>query len=60
MCVVLLDDNTDLVHSPDDSGWYFQQEFDSQGAGRCERISIIYSDKSDALAAYRDGTISWD
>lgn len=55
-----LDDDTDLVYSRDDGGWYIQQEYESAGLGYCERTSIVYRDKSVAIKAYHNNSIEWD
>ena len=48
-----LNDNTDLVYSPDDSGWYIH---DFRG----DRASAIYSTRSEACEAYTSDSIEWE
>jgi hypothetical protein len=45
--------NVDLVYSPDDGGWYFDDV-------HSDRTSIVYSSESDARRAWSDGIVEWD
>ena len=48
----IIDNNLDLVHSPDDGGYYFQDQN--------WRVSKIYRTKKGALESYRNGNIEWE
>ena len=52
-CIVI-DKNTDLVYSPDDSGWYYQRFL-----GGKDFVSPIYKNRAEAVREWRDGAISW-
>lgn len=46
-------DDTDLVYSPDDDGWYFQDY-----SRDC--TSQVFTSKVGAARAWRRGTVKWD
>lgn len=51
--VLIVNSNTDLVHSPDDNGWYFHDY-------KQDRTSIIYPTFDDAEHAWDSGKVKWD
>ncbi len=48
-----LNDETDLVYSHDDGGWYIH---DFKG----NRASAIYSTRSEACEAYASNSVEWE
>lgn len=50
---------TDLIHSPDDNGWYFS-ETDFRLSRGGHRTSIIYKTEAQAKAAWRRQAVKWD
>jgi len=48
-----LNDKTDLVYSPDDSGWYVY-DF------RLYRASTIYATRAEACEAYVTDSLEWE
>lgn len=49
----ILNDEYDLVYSPDDGGWYIQRFPDHV-------CSVIYDTRNEALEALRRGIVRWD
>lgn len=43
----------DLVHSPDDGGWYFHNYV-------AARVSVTYPNEADAHAAWDNNAIEWE
>jgi hypothetical protein len=54
--IIELADDLDLVYSPDDGGWYFQQFIDHYAGYRC---SITYSSEKAAMADFPNA-ILWE
>jgi hypothetical protein len=50
--IVRVSKDIDLVYSPDDGGWYFQ-DYPS------DRVSIIYKNRTVAKDAYNSNNIQW-
>ena len=48
-----INDKTDLVYSPDDSGWYIH---DFKG----DRASEFYSTRGEACEAYTSDSVEWE
>ena len=48
-----LNDDTDLVDSPDDDGWYIH---DFKG----DRASEIYATRGEAIDAYTTDSVEWE
>jgi hypothetical protein len=52
----LVNNVIDLVHSPDENGYYFQEHCTS---GVLNRVSQIFPTFVDAESAYRNNSIKW-
>ena len=48
--------NTDLVYSPDDGGYYYQEFHPTKVS---TRVSKLYDTKAEAMSADREGLIEW-
>ena len=67
--MVIIDNNTDLVFSPDDKdetgkGYYLQQFKRGEKNGDpnypLTRISILYATETEARESYQNGSIKWE
>ena len=50
-----INDKVDLVYSPDESGWYFQEN----NYPSMDRISQLFPTKPEAYRAWNTNTIEW-
>lgn len=49
--------NLTLIYSPDDGGYYWEDQNPTENAWR---VSVIYKTESEAESARRSGSIRWE
>jgi len=52
--ITIITENIDLVYSPDDAGYYFDDYANNKGS------KDIYESKSGALQAFKAGAVEWE
>ena len=56
--VIDYQNNVDLVHSPDDGGYYLVQYSLTDTKTRVSKA--VYTERIFAIKAYRDGAVEWE
>jgi len=57
--IITINHDTDLVYSPDDSGWYFHR-YGDDGVVSYSHTSQLFPTEAEALKVWRQGTpIEW-